>query len=214
MWAGRCVWHSACGCVWLLLADPWPFHVLIVSPGSEGWRHAGWAGRSWWEGGELCFSRAGLHVTRALMKQQAVFIFFNSLKMHAHDRVVIDAPTSKLNYRFCVCVCVCVPQQKIMSSSLLFFHFGIFSHTEASRRWWQSRMRALSSGKGGEKNPHVNQHSEISLVLMPDLIVGGKGECKLNAWQKMSASVTRLHDVLVEKLGGDVKGGVFFLSFF
>lgn len=44
---------------------------------------------------------------------------------------------------------------------------------------------------------------------MPDLIVGGKGECKLNSWQKISASVTRLHDVLVEKLGGDVKG-VFF----
>lgn len=41
--AGRCVWHSALVCVCVsvvtpVLPDPWPFHVLIASLGTEGWR--------------------------------------------------------------------------------------------------------------------------------------------------------------------------------
>lgn len=48
-------------------------------------------------------------------------------------------------------------------------------------------------------------------VLMPDLIVWGKGECKLHASHTISAGVTRLATVLMGKWGGlvlVVGGGV------
>jgi len=96
LWAGRCVWHSVYGRVWLLLADPWPFLVLRASPGTERWGdgEGGVAGRG------ICFSSGGLHVTRlwALMQQTSSFLE-PSLKMYAHDGVVFYAKEIQFNYR-------------------------------------------------------------------------------------------------------------------
>lgn len=68
-------------------------------------------------------------------------------------------------------------------------------------------ISAILTPPSAEEKHRAPTQWKQSSVLMPDLIVWGKGECKLHASQTISASVTRLHSVLMEKQGGEVWAG-------
>lgn len=96
------------------------------------------------------------------------------------------------------CVCVTAENCELHSFVLL---FGIFIHTQKQNT---SAARAIHVCL-------VQEKKRKTIPLCPNIVKAvqgvdarfnwwGKGECKWYAWQKISASVTRLHGLLMEKL--------------